>query len=122
MQDFRFLNWEAYKNSKEDFNFIIKLVNNFPQNLKFELDNQILRSFLSIVLNIAKGSGNSSDAKLNRFFNIAMESPNETLAAIDVAKDNKLISDDEFKKICDKLISIARQLGGLKLSVLDVLS
>lgn len=114
MQEFRFLNWEVYKDAKEAFGFIVKLVNKFPQNLKFEFGNQIIRSSLSVVLNIAEGSGKSSDAELNRFFNIAIGSLYETLAGIDVAKDNKLITDDEFNKICDKLISIARQLGGFK--------
>lgn len=114
MKEFRFFDWDIYKDAKETFNFTVKLVNKFPQNIKFELGNQMLRSSLSIVLNIAEGSGKSSDAELNRFFNIAMGSLYETLAAIDLAKDNKLLTNEEFDMMYNKLVSIARQLGGFK--------
>ena len=38
----------------------------------------------------------------------------ETLAAIDVLKDNKLITQGQFDDIHRKLESVANQLGGFK--------
>ena len=85
-----------------------------PKEYRFELGSQIIRSTLSIILNIAEGSGKISDKELNRFIEISLGSANETLAASDVLKDNNLITLDEFKNIYDRLYSISSQLGGFK--------
>lgn len=114
MNKFRFLNWEVYKNAKELFILIIKIVKKLPKEYRFELGSQIVRSAFSIVLNIAEGSGKLSDKELNRFFEIALGSVNETLAAIDVFKDCDFISIKEFEFIKGKLESISNQLGGFK--------
>jgi len=68
-------------------------------------------------LNIAKGSGKSSDKELNRFFNIAIGSINETLAILDILKDNKLTTEDNFDNLFNELRSISKQLGGFKKSL-----
>ena len=79
-----------------------------------EIGSQIIRSALSIVLNIAEGSGKHSDRELNRFIEIALGSVNETLAATDILLDNQLITKEEFKALYENLESIAKQLGGFK--------
>jgi four helix bundle protein len=57
MKKFRFLKWKVYKDSKELFQIVIKTVSKLPQNLKYEIGNQLIRSCFSIILNIAEGSG-----------------------------------------------------------------
>ena len=114
MEEFRFLKWKVYKDSKELFQVVIKIVSKLPQNLKYEIGNQLTRSCLSVILNIAEGSGKNSDKELNRYFDIAIGSINETLAGLDVLKDNKIISEELFKKLLLKCENISRQLGGFK--------
>ncbi len=114
MEEFRFLKWKVYKDSKEFFQIIIKIVSKLPQNLKYEAGNQLTRSCLSIILNIAEGSGKNSDKELNRYFDIAIGSINETLAGLDVLKDNKIISEELFEKLLLKCENISKQLGGFK--------
>lgn len=114
MNKFRFLEWKVYKEAKKLLNLILKRVGKLPREYRFELGSQIIRSALSIILNIAEGSGKSSDKEMNRFFEISLGSVNETLAAIDVLKDNKLINDNEFNDLYNKLSSISNQLGGFK--------
>jgi four helix bundle protein len=65
-------------------------------------------------LNIAEGSGKSSDKELNRFINIALGSVYETVAAVDILYENKLISKTRFDELISDLDSIAGQLGGFK--------
>jgi four helix bundle protein len=65
-------------------------------------------------LNIAEGSGKNSDKELNRFFDIAIGSINETLAGLDVLRDNKIIPEELFRKLFEDCKSISRQLGGFK--------
>jgi four helix bundle protein len=114
MKKFRFLEWKVYKDAKELFSFLLKIVKKLPKEYRFELGSQIIRSGLSIILNIAEGSGKSSDRELNHYFNIALGSLNETLAAIDILKDNGLITDEEFNKLFKKIDEISNQLGGFK--------
>ena len=114
MEEFRFLKWKVYKDSKELFRVVLKIVSKLPQGLKYEMGNQITRSCLSIILNIAEGSGKNSDKELNRYFDIAIGSVNETLAGLDVLKDNKIISEELFNKLFLKHQEIFKQLGGFK--------
>ena len=114
MEEFRFLKWKVYKDSKELFQIVIKIVSKLQQNLKYEAGNQLTRSCLSIILNIAEGSGKNSDKELNRYFDIAIGSINETLAGLDVLKDNKIISEELFEKLLLKCENISKQLGGFE--------
>jgi len=75
--------------------------------------SSIGRQFL-FVLSIAEGSGKNSDKELNRFFNITLGSINETVAALDLALENNLISNSQFEELLEKLHNIAKQLGGFK--------
>ncbi len=114
MEKFRFLKWKVYLDAKELFLFILQLVRDLPREYRFELGNQIIRSSLSILLNIAEGSGKNSDKELNRFIDISFGSLNETLAAADILKDTKLITKDEFDTIMTLVDEISKQLGGFK--------
>lgn len=93
---------------------ILKIVKNLPKEYRYELGSQIIRSTFSIILNIAEGSGKASDKELNRFIEIALGSVNETLAGVDVLKDNGFIMNNEFSEVYQKLDSISSQLGGFK--------
>lgn len=114
MNEFRFLEWNVYKDSKEIVKEIHSITRKFPQDFKYDLGSQINRSSISIVLNIAEGSGKHSDVELNRFFNISLGSINETIAGIDLAYGNDLISKNKFEELTEKLKNISKQLVGFK--------
>ena len=111
---FRFLNWQVYKDSKKVFKRILKIVGKMPKEFRFELGSQIIRSANSIILNIAEGSGKSSDKELNRFFNIALGSINETVANLDVLRENNFINSEEFDTLFLEIKGVSKQLGGFK--------
>ena len=114
MEKFRFLKWKVYQDTKELFVLILNVVKKIPKEYRFELGSQLIRASLSILLNITEGSGKSSDRELNRFIDISLGSLNETLAAIDVLKDTKLITESDFNKIFKLIDEISNQLGGFK--------
>ena len=114
MRKFRFLEWQLYKDAKSLFTKLLKIVKELPKEYRFELGSQIIRSGLSIILNIAEGSGKNSDKELNRYFDISLGSSYEVLACIDVLKDNNFITASEFEEISELIDSISRQLGGFK--------
>jgi len=65
-------------------------------------------------LNIAEGSGKNSDKDFNHFLNIATGSLFETVAAIDILRDNHLVTEKDFVTTIELAHKITSQLGGLK--------
>lgn len=114
MKKFRFLDWKVYKDSQNLLSFVLELVHRLPKEYRFEISSQIIRSTLSIVLNIAEGSGKTSDKELNRFFDIALGSAYETLACADTLRLNQLITAKDFDFIQNLLSSVCDQLGGFR--------
>jgi len=114
MKKFRFLKWKVYKDSKELFSKILKVVRKLPKEYRFEIGSQIIRATFSVILNIAEGSGKSTDKELNHYFNIALGSLYEVLASIDVLRDNKLVTEEKFEELFKKIDEISNQLGGFK--------
>lgn len=112
--EFRFVEWPVYITTKKFANTIFYITEKFPQQHKFDLGSQLNRSALSILLNIAEGSGKHSDVDFNRFLNISMGSVHETFAGLDLALDHHLLSTEEFGSAKEQLLNIAKQLGGFK--------
>ena len=114
MEIFRFKEWNVYKEAKQLFIDIIGIVNKLPKEYKYSIGDQIIRAGLSIILNIAEGSGKDSDKELNRYFNIAVGSINETFAVVDIMKDLNFITEKEFEKVSKLCVGVSKQLGGFK--------
>jgi four helix bundle protein len=114
MNEFRFLDWNVYKDSKGLVKEIYIITNTFPPNFKYDLGSQLNKSAVSIVLNIAEGSGKNSDKELNRFFDIAIGSVYETIAGLDLMYENGLIQKEKFEQLIERCKNIARQLGSFK--------
>ena len=57
---FRFLNFKVYKDAKSFYHEIVIITSKFPRNY-WELGDQMRRSALSVILNIAEGSAKKSD-------------------------------------------------------------
>lgn len=71
MDEFRFLKWSVYKNTKDLVKEVYKTTDKFPQRFNYELGSQINKFVISVTLNIVEGSGKNLDKELNRFFSIA---------------------------------------------------
>jgi len=115
---FRFINWPVYEDAKLFANNCFSIVKRLPREYRFEIGSQIIRSSTSVALNIAEGSGKSSDKDFNHFLNISTGSLFETIAALDILRDNSLLVDAEFSEISLLAIKVASQLKGLKKSLI----
>lgn len=91
-----------------------EIVRKLPREYRFEIGSQIIRSGISVSLNIAEGSGKNSDKDFNHFLNISSGSLFETIASFDILRDNKLIMESEFSELLSLGNSISSQLGGFK--------
>ena len=96
MKTFRFLEFKVYQDAKTFHVHIFDLAKRLKQTNYYCLSDQILRSSLSDVLNIAGGSANNADRGFGRFVKIALGSTSETVAGLDVCLAQKLITKIEF--------------------------
>ena len=76
---------------------------------QYDLSSQIRRAAISILLNLAEGSGRGSDKDFNRFILISIGSLHE----VDIALDNGLVSKEDYQNIYSQSEDIKNQLGGL---------
>lgn len=114
MKKFRFLEWKIYKDANELFSYLLKVVKKLPKEFRFELGSQLIRAGLSVILNIAEGSGKNSDKELNRYLGISLGSLYEVFAIVDVLKNNKFITQEQFDFLLNKINNISDQIGGFK--------
>ncbi|MFZ1654855.1 MAG: four helix bundle protein [Candidatus Moraniibacteriota bacterium] len=114
MEQFRFLDWPVYRSAQELFTLVLGLVQALPKEYRYDLGSQLVRSSFSVVLNIAEGSGKSSDKEMNRFLEISLGSLYETLAAAETLQGMKLVSREEFVLVHERASGIAKQIGGFK--------
>ena len=108
------MEWQVYKDAKELFKLVYGIVNKLPRDLRYEVGNQIVRAAFSVLLNISEGSGKNSDRELRRYFDISIGSLNETVAGMDILRDNQLITEEEFASVLQKATGVSKQLGGFK--------
>ncbi|MDO8483090.1 MAG: four helix bundle protein [bacterium] len=114
MRRFRFLDWNVYKDARKLFVIILSITKKLPREYRYEMSSQIIRACFSVVMNIAEGSGKHPDAELNRFFDIALGSLFETLAAVDVLRECNFVDVTVFSEVEKLATSISDQLGGFK--------
>ena len=106
-----FTNFKVYKDGQILVTEIFRLTRKFSKEFNF-LSDQINRSALSIVLNIAEGSGKNSDKDFNRYVKNALGSATELSAAIETAHNLELLTKEELEKTELAINSIIKQLGG----------
>jgi len=93
---------------------IYKITNNFPLRETYGLTSQLRRATLSIALNIAEGSGSSSDREFSRFLNISLRSSYEVMCGIEVVRRLKYCDDNAISILSDRCDEISAMLTGLK--------
>lgn len=79
----------------------------------FGLRDQIRRSCVSVMANIAEGQGRHSDKEFANFLNIAHGSISETQSHLYIALDLNYLNQNDFKIIYDLLDEIAKMTMSL---------
>ncbi|MCW1968351.1 MAG: four helix bundle protein [Anaerolineae bacterium] len=89
----------------------------FPSDERFGLTSQIRRAVCGIPLNIAEGSGSSSNRDFCRFLDIALRQGYETMTAIDIARGLTYWPDDLCNTLQKEIDEIVAMLVGLMKSL-----
>ena len=112
MDKFRFYHFKIYLQSKEFHSDCVKICKKFPAEF-FYLANQLKRATLSVILNIAEGSGKESEKDFRRYLMNALGSINEAAACLDVACGEGLIDQKRFQEMMEKCWELKNRIGKL---------
>lgn len=113
-------NYENLKVWQRAMDFVVKIYQvsaTFPSDERFGLISQIRRASTSMPLNIAEGSGNTSNKEFCRFLEIALRSGYEVLTTIEIVRRLNYISDEIATDLRTEIREIIAMLVGLTKSL-----
>lgn len=83
---YKFEKLRVYQNAMLLVQEIYKLIKTLPKEERYGLSDQLRRSSISIVLNIAEGTGGLGDTEFKSFLRNALKSLYETVAGLKVTE------------------------------------
>ena len=113
--DFEKLN--VYQKAIKFVNTCFELSNNFSTKVQFSLGDQLRRAALSIITNIAEGSGRRHVKEKKQFYQTSLSSCFECIAIITICLSGKQITQDEFNSLYTQCLTLSKMLSGLIKSV-----
>lgn len=113
---YRFERLRVYHNALDLIKEVYKLTKSLPIEEKFALIDQLKRSVVSIVLNIAEGTGALGDIEFKNFLRHALKSLYETVAGLKIAE--KLFNVN-IEIALNKCETVGRELNALIKSLSD---
>ena len=108
----RFEDIESWKRAREITKKIYELSSEGSFAKDFGLKDQIRRSAVSIMSNIAEGFERDGNKEFANFLSIAKGSCGEAISQSYVALDNGFISEVDFQWLQDNLTQTGRMIGG----------
>ena len=96
---------------------VYQLTAHFPTEEKFGLQSQVRRSCVSVASNIAEGAGRNSKGEFKQFLGIAYGSAYELETQFIIGRNLSFISEENYRKLSEKLETIQKMLYKLKQSL-----
>ena len=116
MRDFKKL--DIWKRSLDFSIAIYEKTKTFPAVVRYGLTSQIRRAATSIPINIAEGSGRSTNKDYAHFLQIAEGSANEVECELIIANRLCLIQDNDFQQLNKEVNEIKKMIGAYKAKIL----
>lgn len=114
---FRFESLTVWQSARQLSSGIYHATREFPRDEVFGLTSQMRRAAVSVVANIAEGSGRNSDPDFARFLEIAYGSAMELAALLHVAVDAGHLSILEKERLGDAIFEVTAQISALNRSL-----
>jgi four helix bundle protein len=109
----RFEDLEAWRVAREVARDVYRLSRQEHFARDFGLRNQICRSAVSVMSNIAEGFERDGKREFVNFLSIAKGSSGELRSQLYIALDQRYISKEQFEGVCDKTLQNCRLISGL---------
>ena len=101
---------------------IYKFTKSYPKEVTYGLTDQMRRSSISIIANIAEGCGKQHTKDFMKFITIAIGSSNELEVYIRLSYDLNYIKKDVFEDLKSNHDEISKMLYGLRKSLKSKIS
>jgi len=95
---------------------LYRVTEQLPETEKYGLTSQMRRSSVSIISNIAEGSGRTSAKDQAHFYQLAFSSLIELLNQLIIAKDLEYIQQDDLVQLRSTIEMISNKLNALRKS------
>ena len=109
---FDFEKLDVYRNAKELNKEILKFLRD-NKHIDSYMRDQLRRASISVVINIAEGSGKFSKPDKRNFYTIARGSVYECVSLFEIISEEKQITEENYKDFYWKLETISKMLLGL---------
>jgi four helix bundle protein len=103
----------SWQKARENTALICSMTTKNGFEKDFGLKDQIRRSSVSVMANIAEGFDRNTDKEFAQFLFIAKGSNSETLSHLYVALDLKYITEQEFELLKEKITEVRKLINGL---------
>ncbi len=120
MEFFGYRNLVAYIKASEVRRRVYRLLRNFPKEEQFAICSQMRRATVSVTSNIAEGMTRYSNKDKVHFLEISFGSLMELMSQLEVAVEEKYISENEFQNMETLVAETGRLLTGLQKSFMKV--
>jgi four helix bundle protein len=105
---------EAWQEARQLVIWIYKITKDFPVDEKFGLSMQLRRAAVSVVSNLAEGSGRNSMKDKAHFTQVAYSSLLEILNQLIIANDLQLINETILPEGRNKIEAITQKVAALR--------
>jgi four helix bundle protein len=109
---FDFEKLDVYQVIKGNNSKVLKFIFSHP-SLDLYIKDQWKRANMSIVLNLAEGTGRMTNSDKKHFLTIARGSVFESVAILETVKELNLIEENIFKEFYDSYEQISKMLLGM---------
>ncbi len=115
MKDFKFdfERLEVYQVALDFVDHVFELTGEFSRDYQFSLGEQFRRAALSIVNNIAEGSGKPSKKEKARFYGYSLDSARECVPMITLSLRRKQIDSGTHDMLREYCVRISRMMAKL---------
>ena len=114
---FKFEELRVWQKSVQLTSLVDGVADKFPKKELYNLSNQIRRAADSVSLNIAEGSTGQSNPEFKRFLGMSLRSGIEVIGCIYLAKERKIISEEDFTNIYKEYESLTTSIQALRKSI-----
>ena len=120
MELFYYRRLDVYKDAKQLAINVNEALKSFPKEERYALTNQLQRASTSVMFNIAEGFGRYGSKERIHFLDIANGSLMEVSSQIELAEAYHYISTIQREDFDSQILSIVKQLAGLRRSLVAV--
>ena len=119
MELFYYRRLDVYKDAKQLAINVNEALKSFPKEERYALTSQLQRASTSVMFNIAEGFGRYSSKERIHFLDIANGSLMEVSSQIELAEAYHYISTTQREDFDNQILSIVKQLAGLRKALLQ---